>query len=75
METVVTNFEEGYSTEVPIVVSQSVYFFIKALNFYNDNIILKSDLVPGKISKYAYQYSDTNSPENVAEDLKESRKN
>ena len=72
-ETVVTTFEEGYSAEVPIVVSQSVYFFIKASNFENDNIILRGNFVPEKITSYAYQYYDTSSPEDAAEKIQDSR--
>ena len=71
-ETVVTNFEEGYSAEVPIVVSQSVYFFIKTSNLNDDNIILRGNLVPEKITKYAYQFYDTSSPEDAAENIKKS---
>ena len=72
-KTIVTTFEDGYSDEVPIVVSQSVYFFLKVSDFKSDNIILRGNMIPTKIKSYAYQYYDTNSPEDAAEEIKDNK--
>ena len=69
---VVTSFYETFSNEFPIIVSQSVYFFVDVSELNNDNIIIRGIELGEKIKKYSYSFYNKNSPDEAAEKFSDS---
>ena len=68
---VITSFVESYSNEFPIIVSQSVYFFVDVSKLKDDNVVLRGNNVGEKITKYSYAFFNEDSPDDAADNFKD----
>ncbi len=69
---IVIDFEEGFSQEFPILVNQTLYYFVDVSDHEGDNIIIRGNSVGDKIKKYSYAFYNKNSPSSVADDFSKS---
>ena len=69
---IVIDFEEGFSQEFPVLVNQTLYYFVDVSDHQGENIIIRGNSVGDKIKKYSYAFYNKNSPSSVAEDFSKS---
>ena len=69
---IVIDFEEGFSQEFPVLVNQTLYYFVDVSDHQGENIIIRGNSVGDKIKKYSYAFYNKNSPSAVAEDFSKS---
>ena len=67
----VTTFYEKFSSEFPIIVSQSVYFFIDVSNLNDNNIIIRGNNLGEKITQYSYEFINEDTPDDAAGNVRE----
>ena len=63
---IVIDFEEGFSQEFPVLVNQTLYYFVDVSDHQGENIIIRGNSVGDKIKKYSYAFYKESSPSNAA---------
>ena len=69
---IVIDFKDGFSQEFPVLVNQTLYYFVDVSDHQGENIIIRGNSVGDKIKKYSYAFYNKNSPSSVAEDFSKS---
>ena len=67
---IIIDFEEGFSEEAPIIISQDLFFFMDVSELEYDNVLIRGNYVYNKIESYSYCFYDKSSPHSAVLDFK-----
>ena len=67
---IIVDFEEGFSDEAPIIISQDLYFFMDVSELTSKNVLIRGNYVYNKINGYSYCFYDKSSPHSAASDFR-----